>query len=586
MDFMADESLYQPSSLGYASVEPREIIAGTEKGLRLMLHVGPSVIPKGASVYFSMRGQRPLVVDFQTPEFHEPVFIRIYGPERCELEALPSASIRARGLLGFRVKKGKLVEGDEVTLVTEPSDGFVWTPLAGKREFKVVVNYNDGSPERRFPEPLVINVQPRPLHHIEATIPCTRRGDSQIRIHITSRDEFDNRVSESGEVHVRLGDRSATTHMIDGLADCIVEPPISKPARAFVEHRRSEMTCLSNVSVPSEDLQLFVGDLHSHDFLSEAEGYPDNVYRWVIEDRNLDFIAVSLQAHRWLDNEKWAIVKYMNERYLNEGNFVTFLAFEWQHTGYGDKVVLFLGGDQPYLLVDDPSSNTAAKLYEELRRSDAIAISHHTCYPPGSWCSSTDFDTVETDVERLVELWSMHGSSEGFDAQDRPLRDSDLARTVMEALRKGLRLGFVGGSDTHSGRPGGSMKEPFPYWGGLTAVWAESLTRRSIFSALRARRTYALTGGRIVLRMTVNGALMGSEIPASEDAQINIDVWSPREIRRVELMKNTHLIRAFEPLDDECHLQVKDKTQGPAFYHCRVTQEDGHLAVCSPVWVG
>ncbi len=27
-------------------------------------------------------------------------------------------------------------------------------------------------------------------------------------------------------------------------------------------------------------------------------------------------------------------------------------------------------------------------------------------------------------------------------------------------------------------------------------------------------------------------------------------------------------------------------TGGPDFYHCRVTQTDGHLAVCSPVWLG
>jgi len=583
MDFMGDESLYKPSLLGYASVEPEELTAGTKHGLKLVFQVGSAGIPEGSCVYFVMRGQRPLGCSFQITEPDKPGFLRVYGPEHCELEALPSAQIRNRGLLGFRVKRGNLIEGDMVTLT---ADDFGWTPLAGKREFKVVINYNDGNPEQRLPEPLVIKIKPRPLHRIEATIPCTRRKDSPLHIHITARDEFDNRVPETGMIHVKLGDRTATACMVNGVADCYVKPPINGPIHADVLHEKSGLKCQSNVCIPSEDLQLFIGDLHCHDFLSEAEGWTDEVYRWAIEDRDLDFIAVSPQAHGWLDNETWTITKYMNERYLDEGRFVTFLAFEWQHTGYGDKVVLFLGGDQPYLCVDDPRSNTAAKLYEQLRRSDAITISHHTCYPPGSWCSSTDFDTVETDVERLVELWSMHGSSEGYDPQDRPLRDSDPTRTVMAALRKGLRLGFVAGSDSHSARPGGSIKEPYPYWGGLTAVWAESLTRRSIFSALYARRTYALTGARIILKMTVNDAFMGSEIPYSENADIQIDVWAPKKIKKVELIKNTHLLKEFGPFSNECRLEIRDKTQAPSFYHCRVTQEDGHLAVCSPIWVG
>jgi hypothetical protein len=180
----------------------------------------------------------------------------------------------------------------------------------------------------------------------------------------------------------------------------------------------------------------------------------------------------------------------------------------------------------------------------------------------------------------------MHGSSEGFDINDRPLKNMDKNNTVMEALRKGLRIGFTAGSDTHSGRPGGSIKEPFPYWGGLVAVWAESLTRKDIFAALKARRTYALTGARINLKMTVNDAFMGSELPYSDTADIKIDVWAQSKIKKVQLIKNTILYKEYEVNKDEFHLQLEDKTEGPAFYHCRVIQEDGHLAVCSPVWIG
>ena len=224
----------------------------------------------------------------------------------------------------------------------------------------------------------------------------------------------------------------------------------------------------------SEELQLYFGDLHAHDLLSEAEGYSEEVYRWAREDRGFDFLAVSPQSHGWHDNETWTLTKYMTERHHEPGGFVTFLSYEWQHSGYGDKIVHYLGGDQPCLYADDPRYDTPEKLYKALRRSDALVISHHPAYPLDSWVPGTDYARVAVEVERLIELWSMHGSSEGYRPGDRPLKALDPANYVMEALRRGLRLGFVAGSDTHKGRPGGSYEgQNPPNWGGMAAVWAE-----------------------------------------------------------------------------------------------------------------
>jgi hypothetical protein len=79
---------------------------------------------------------------------------------------------------------------------------------------------------------------------------------------------------------------------------------------------------------------------------------------------------------------------------------------------------------------------------------------------------------------------------------------------------------------------------------------------------------------------------MGSEIPLSDQALIRIDVWAPRDIRKVEITRNTYVLKELGPFDDECHATYEDHPEGPAFYHCRVTQADGQLAVCSPVWLG
>jgi mycothiol synthase len=563
MDAFGDESLYRPSRLGCATVTPGDVEAGARSALTITFIAGPAAVPENATVTFAMRGQSPLG---RLPDF------ALSCSGSCDVEKQPC---------GFRVMKGTLAEGEQVTLAWP---AFQWTPLAGRREFKVVVNYGDDRPEQRLPEPLVIRVGPKALSRLEATVPATHPAGSDIRVQLTARDEYDNRVPYAGQVAVDAGNGETLLRMVDGFGSCRLRPASGIATR--VSAKAPVGSCTSNPSVHEDGLQLFVGDLHCHDFLSEAEGYPDAVYRWAIEDRGLDFISVVPQSHGWHDNETWTLVKYMNERYLDEGRFVTFLGFEWQHTGYGDKVVHFLGGDQPYLPVDDARYRSAAGLYAALRGSDALAVSHHPCYPRGSWCSSTDFDAVETDIERLVELWSMHGSSEGYDPADRPFADFDPDRLVMAALKRGLRLGFTGGSDTHSGRPGGSAKEPYPHWGGLTGVWADRLSRRDLFQALYARRTYALTHARIVLRFAVNGQPMGSETGLSETADIQVDAWAPSAIAKVEILKNACLLRAFGPFGDACRFELTDRTGGPAFYHCRVTLADGNLAVCSPVWLG
>ena len=565
VDAFGDESLYKPSLLGTATVVPEKIMAGASSPIKLTYTAGSEGVPEDASVTFVIRGQNPLGY---IPKFS------ITHSGKCELDLKQ---------MGFVVKKGYLVEGDVVTL---ESPAFKWTPLAGRREFKVVINCGDDQPERRLPEPLVVHILPKKLHKLETLLSCTHTPLADLELQVTARDEYDNRVPYSGCVEVLVSGEEKTVTLQNGFGVSILKTEDENEIRVSARSPFGAERWNSNVSVPSTEMQAFVGDLHCHDFTSEAEGYPDDVYKWARDDKKLDFVSVVPQQHGWLDNETWTIAKYMNERFLEEGKFVTFLGFEWQHTGYGDKVVHFLGGDQPYLPVDDMRYATPAKLYEALRESDALIISHHPCYPPDSWCASTDFDKVENDVERLVELWSMHGSSEGYDPNDRPFQNCDPTRQVMAALKRGVRLGFTGGSDTHSGRPGGSAREPREYWGGLTGVWAMELTRRSLFEAIKARRTYALTDKRITLKFKLNNFWMGSEIPFDENVEIEVEAWAPEKIAKVEIMKNGDLFKSINGTDDVMKIRITDKIDKPAFYHCRITTVDGGLAVPSPVWVG
>ncbi len=578
VDAFGDESLYRPADLGTAGCSLAEVFAGQEQSFELWFQAGPAGVESATTVSFYTPGQRPLGTAVQDSEAGRPGFIEV-------VESPSTAVVRPAGT-GFQLTAGRLRPGDRVTLRIGAKGGFRWTPLAGRKEFKIILDPGHGEPQMRLPEPVVVRVMPGPAHHADIILPGSAAPADPVRVTVGIRDEYDNRVPVEEVYTVNTPGMATRVPVYEGLGRATLPSMGTAPFWVRGAAGTGELPARSNTCLPADGHNLYFGDLHAHDFTCPAEGYTADVYGWAREDKRLDFVSLAVQSHAYLDNDKWVIHKHMAEAFLDEGRFVTLLACEWQHSHFGDKVIHFLGGDHPYLPVDRRAYDLPCKLYEALRGTDAFIVSHHPGYELDQHVPGTDWQAMETDVDRLVELWSMHGSSEGYAPEDRPLRGARREEGVMAALRQGLRFGLVAGSDTHSGRPGGSVKEPRPYWGGLCGVWAERLTRRALFAAFMARRTYALTGARIALRFTVNGAPMGAESEPADSAAIAIDAWAPGPIVRVELLKNTALLQVFQPDGDECHVRTTDRTQGRAFYHCRVTLADGHLAVCSPVWLG
>jgi hypothetical protein len=491
-------------------------------------------------------------------------------------------------VIGFRVEEGRLEEGDTVTIHIGREAGFTWKKLSGRKEFKVIVEPRGGEPKQRLPAPVRIEIRPRGPERLEVHLPGSASPGEPLEAWISLRDRYDNRVPWSGPVSVRVDGEDHTAHLHRGLGAAPIGKMRDRPLWAAAGATVVSGSFSSNPCVPAAgEHRLYFGDLHTHDFFSSAEAYPADCYLWARDEKRLDFQSLPVQIHRWVDNEKWAIVKHLCEYFLDEGRFVTILAFEWQHSEYGDKVIHYLGGDMPYLPVDDPRYSHPAGLYEALRGTDAIVISHHPGYDLGLHVPGARWEAMETDVDRLVEIWSMHGSSEGFDEKDRPMIPPTRPGGVYGALRSGLRLGITGGSDTHTGRPGGSCDDVRPYHGGLCGIWARQLSRRGLFEALRARRTYALTGSRIALEFSVNGAPMGCELPVSDRCVVEARVAAPGDLRCVQFLRDTELLLEVSAEGRLFHHVFEDEpVSGRGFYSCRVLQRDGHLAVCTPVWVG
>ena len=300
--------------------------------------------------------------------------------------------------------------------------------------------------------------------------------------------------------------------------------------------------------------RLFWGDLHNHN----AVGYAKGSLRRSIDNAraHLDFFAFTGHASwhdmpkmpgdrhmKWVHGFKaqadhWPKTRAML-REANTDDFVAFLGYEWHSSRFGDYCPIF-PEDQPDLFLPDHVD----KLLDFAKAKGAIAIPHHVAYKQG-W-RGANFSVFRPDVSPIVEVYSEHGASESVTACEPYIRHSmsgrDTRNTIQRQLRKGLRFGFVASTDSHRGYPGA-------YGEGVLGVWAKELTAESLFEAFRARRTYAATGDRIVVDVSLNGRPMGSELPATANRELDVHVAGEDPIAMVEIVRNGKVVHRHFPED-------------------------------------
>ena len=97
----------------------------------------------------------------------------------------------------------------------------------------------------------------------------------------------------------------------------------------------------------------------------------------------------------------------------------------------------------------------------------------------------------------------------------------------------------------------------------------------------------ATTGARILLDFRLNGAPMGSELAASSQRLLEVEVHATATIQSVDVVKNNEILGSFnEPVLDAAFSLPDGPSLETDFYYVRVIQADGHLAWSSPIWVG
>lgn len=205
------------------------------------------------------------------------------------------------------------------------------------------------------------------------------------------------------------------------------------------------------------------------------------------------------------------------------------------------------------------------------------------------WPPATE---VTRRAVRLVEIVQNRGAFE-TEAPDPAWRVAwgGFGGSAQTALMRGHRLGFIAGTDNHTGWP--TRLPGKAGYGGLTAIQAPSLDTASLFAALYARRCYATSGARIVADATLNGAPMGSELVLAPGAPrvFHICIQGTVPLAAVQIVHLGVVLADLPVAPNTLDFETTWADERPgrpledAWYYVRARQVDGHCVWLSPFWV-
>jgi hypothetical protein len=258
---------------------------------------------------------------------------------------------------------------------------------------------------------------------------------------------------------------------------------------------------------------------------------------------------------------------------------------------------------------DGDVKTLCAALAESLGEGEFFVVPHHTTRT-GKHGEIPDEIYPGPELMPAVEIHSKWGTSE-FRGNPNPLKKIHPGPSyAVDLLARGLVLGFVGGTDTHATIPSGLGVNPpegnvpdashIDRLPGLTAARARRLDRRSVFEAIKARRTYAASLERIYLDGRISGLGFG-EIGGWKDAGaprlVEATAAAQSDVAKVEVVRNGEVVHCHEGSAWHERISWTDSAGGEeaaleskhlgrfVYYYIRVTAASGAQAWSSPVWL-
>lgn len=331
------------------------------------------------------------------------------------------------------------------------------------------------------------------------------------------------------------------------------------------------------------DWNLYFGQLHAHTDISNGAGSVEEAFQYASQVDGLDFFAVTDHSDSF-DNADmgaidadgadisadWAAGKQAAASVTN-GDFVGLFGFEmtWPEDKQLGHISTF---NTPGWQTRDQEAftNVTAALENYYKALTAV---------PGSVSQFNHPDTVHGDFERfdhyspqydaVVSLLEVAGEDGVVDCEYYDL-----------ALDKGWHIAPTNNQNNHNGQWGDASDA-------RTVVLAKDLTEEALYAAMKDRRVYATQDSDLAIYYELNGTVMGSMIPKSEEAEITVFLSDPTDeaIGNVEVVTDGGAVLVSEYVETPSQVLELSASGGHSYYYLRITQPDGDVAVTAPVWM-
>lgn len=540
------------SQPGTARLVPTDdLVAGSLASFQLVYEAVEPIEPGGG-----IRVSTDSDTDWGIPQFDNPAgqeYMTLSGPDGIQL------SVMTLGVRGLQVQlAGRPLSAGEQLVIHwgEPSGGSpgsrVQTFQEQNRFFTVDVDLRGDGQWHSLDDPPRLSVIGGPVVAMKVVAPSQGVVGEPLRLIIKLEDAWGNPAGGfSGRIHFYgdgLDDLQVDLSEQDG-GFCHVEEAIIRQAgvtRIRAQVQGEQISATSNpiqVASSAAPLQLFWADPHGGQVVLNSK--IADFYRYARDVAGVHFVGYQRNADV-ISEDDWRVQQQLERDFCEQGQFVPIPGFEWsgRTSQGGHHNVYFRDYDQPVRRnrpAEAPESvdqetelEHAQDLFDYYRGKDVIITPH-----VGG--EHSDLSYHDPSLEPAVEITSTHGSFEWM---------------LEDVIGRGYQLGFLGGSDCYTGRPGddspGYQLRRYAK-GGLTGIYCRDVSLESFFEAMRARRVYATTGPRMILALRGDGHWMGERYATADPPTITASVEAAAPLETMELyrgLEKVHecpLVDGFEP---------------------------------------
>lgn len=351
------------------------------------------------------------------------------------------------------------------------------------------------------------------------------------------------------------------TCTLDGL-----KPGAHKLALKLYDCLGNASRTVTHFSVVEEGLmRCYRGEVHCHTGDSDGVGTPEDAVRYARDVGEADYFAVTDHGH-YLNDASYPAQRALADRYSEAGKYAVLHGWEmtWNNTcGYWGHVNVLNTDDVHY----DIRDFNLPELFDFIAaRPGAVGMFNHPGYGWGNFDEYGHLTPVSDAAMCLNEIRGIHHDEEHA-----------------HALARGWHLGPVSNEDNHAYN--------WTTAGTQTGyVLVPALTRQNVLEAFRARRTYTTSDPSLHLRFRINGAWLGSRIPATDmlTVDMRLDTEKPEGLGILYLVGEDNITVAAWDLGAAQHFEQRIHIPADFDYYYLKLQNPlvpKSYTICAPVWI-